>query len=189
MRACSPARSIPSTSANPDSGSAEGRAHPPDLHQSGAHVPADRTSARLEGLSNNLDDGGRSPSAQLSEVHLGRIFHIEQPNRPSAIHGENLAMRILTAGSRALRVDLDAAAPDIAPDVNPDPDPDPAQLCRTLVGAPPVGAVEFVPAARTVLVVFDPKLTSPDRLISDIDAASKVARTAALRGGSCCRSS
>ncbi len=81
-------------------------------------------------------------------------------------------MRVLTAGSRALLVELDAAAPSL--------DPDPAQLYRALAEMPPVGAVEFVPAARTVLVGFDPERTSPVRLTADIAAAAEATQVAAL---------
>ncbi|WP_034261363.1 5-oxoprolinase subunit B family protein [Actinospica robiniae] len=66
-------------------------------------------------------------------------------------------MRFLTAGSRALLVELD-----------PDTDPAPVRLYRALAGQPPPGALEFVPAARTVLVRYDPAHTTPDNLADRI---------------------
>ena len=69
-------------------------------------------------------------------------------------------MRFLTAGSHALLVELD-----------PDTDPAPVRLYRALAGQPPPGALEFIPAARTVLVRYDPARTTPDAL------ADRIART------------
>lgn len=66
-------------------------------------------------------------------------------------------MRFLTAGSRALLVELDPAA-----------DPAPAHLYRALADDPPPGALELVPAARTVLVRFDPALTTAAALTDQI---------------------
>ena len=68
-------------------------------------------------------------------------------------------MRFLSAGDRALLVELDLAA---------DGGPEPARLYRALVRDTPVGALEFVPAARTVLVHFDPALTSAGALADRI---------------------
>ena len=68
-------------------------------------------------------------------------------------------MRFLNAGDRALLVELDPAA---------EAAPGPARLYRALMRDRPVGALEFVPAARTVLVRFDPELTSSGLLAARI---------------------
>lgn len=68
-------------------------------------------------------------------------------------------MRFLSAGDRALLVELDVAA---------DAGPEPARLYRALIRDTPAGALEFVPAARTVLVHFDPALTSSGALADRI---------------------
>ena len=70
-------------------------------------------------------------------------------------------MRFLNAGSRAVLVELDRSAAD----------PEPARLYRALMQDKPAGAMEFVPAARTVLVHFDPVLTSSAVLTDRIEAA------------------
>lgn len=67
-------------------------------------------------------------------------------------------MRFLTMGSRALLVELDPPAAE----------PEPARLYRALMHSPPAGAVEFVPAARTVLVHFDPVVTTKAQLTERI---------------------
>lgn len=72
-------------------------------------------------------------------------------------------MRFLSAGDRALLVELDAAA-----EAGPEPEPEPARLYRALMRDTPTGALEFVPAARTVLVHFDPALTSSGALAERI---------------------
>ena len=56
-------------------------------------------------------------------------------------------------------VELDAVA---------DAGPEPARLYRALMRDMPAGALEFVPAARTVLVHFDPALTSAGALADRI---------------------
>lgn len=66
-------------------------------------------------------------------------------------------MRFLTAGSRALLVELD-----------PDADPAPAHLYRALAAETPPGALELLPAARTVLVRYDPARTSAAALADRI---------------------
>ena len=76
-------------------------------------------------------------------------------------------MRFLTAGSRALLVELE---PDGA-------DPEPAALYRALTRTPPTGALEYVPAARTVLVRFDPALTSAATLSDRIAEAAQTTMT------------
>lgn len=68
-------------------------------------------------------------------------------------------MRFLSAGDRALLVELDAAAGAGA---------EPARLYRALMRDAPAGSLEFVPAARTVLVHFDPALTSAGALADRI---------------------
>ena len=75
-------------------------------------------------------------------------------------------MRFLSAGDRALLVELDPAADARAA-------PGPARLYRALTREKPVGALEFVPAARTVLVRFDPELTSFGRLAEQIGEAAR----------------
>lgn len=50
-------------------------------------------------------------------------------------------------------------------------DPEPAQLYRALMRDKPAGSLEFVPAARTVLVHFDPALTSSPVLAERIGEA------------------
>ena len=70
-------------------------------------------------------------------------------------------MRFLNAGDRALLVELD-------PSADAEPEPEPARLYRALMADEPAGVVELVPAARTVLVRFDPALTSSARLADRI---------------------
>ena len=79
-------------------------------------------------------------------------------------------MRFLTMGSRALLVELDPRSDGDGP-----ADPEPAQLYRTLTRTPPAGALEYVPAARTVLVRFDPALTSAAALSDRIGQAARAA--------------
>jgi KipI family sensor histidine kinase inhibitor len=81
-------------------------------------------------------------------------------------------MRFLTAGDRALLVELDRCPAD---DDGTLPDPEPAQLYRTLMRHRIPGAVEFVPAARTVLVRFDPAATTPAQLADRIEEAARAA--------------
>jgi KipI family sensor histidine kinase inhibitor len=64
-------------------------------------------------------------------------------------------MRFLRAGGSAVLVELDGLEQVIGLH---------AALCRT----PPAGTVELVPAARTVLVVFDGSATSADRVVADV---------------------
>ena len=51
-------------------------------------------------------------------------------------------------------------------------------LHAALAEAPPVGVVELVPAARTVLVRYDPARTAPDALAEALAAVRPVARAA-----------
>jgi KipI family sensor histidine kinase inhibitor len=64
-------------------------------------------------------------------------------------------MRFLTAGSRGVLVELDSLEEVL-------------RLHAGLRREPPAGCVELVPAASTVLVVFDPARTTRQRLIADI---------------------
>ncbi|MBR7838311.1 allophanate hydrolase subunit 1 [Actinospica durhamensis] len=82
-------------------------------------------------------------------------------------------------GSRALLVELDPR-----PDGDGPADPEPAQLYRTLTRTPPAGALEYVPAARTVLVRFDPALTSAAALRDRIGQAVSAATDADVDGHS-----
>jgi KipI family sensor histidine kinase inhibitor len=72
-------------------------------------------------------------------------------------------MRFLTAGTRAVLVELDGLE-------------EVSGLHRSLRDSPPPGAVEFVPAARTLLVTFDPAATTPEGLSAAI-AARRVSTT------------
>lgn len=64
-------------------------------------------------------------------------------------------MRILPAGTSAVLVELD--------DIN-----QVLGLHGALRRLPPAGTVDLVPAARTVLVVFDDSVTSADRIAADL---------------------
>lgn len=75
-------------------------------------------------------------------------------------------LRLLPYGDRALLVELAGL-------------PQTLRLYRRLSAAPPRGVVELVPAARTVLVRFDPAVTGVERL----HAAVRAAATAEPAGG------
>jgi len=78
--------------------------------------------------------------------------------------------RVLTASDRALLVevaDLDAAM----------------RLQATLTADPPPGVVELVPAARTVLVRFDPRIVSAGALGARLAAAASPGAAAAGQSG------
>jgi len=79
-------------------------------------------------------------------------------------------MRFLSAGDRALLVELDLAAEAAEP---AEAAPEPARLYRALMRDKPAGALEFVPAARTVLVRFDPALTSSALLAARIGEVAR----------------
>ena len=64
-------------------------------------------------------------------------------------------MRFLTAGSRAVLVELDGLE-------------EVGGLHASLRDSPPPGAVEFVPAAHTLLVAFDPAVTTRESLSAAI---------------------
>lgn len=64
-------------------------------------------------------------------------------------------MRFLTAGTRAVLVELDGLE-------------EVGGLHASLRDRPPPGAVEFVPAARTLLVTFDPAVTTRESLSAAI---------------------
>lgn len=66
-------------------------------------------------------------------------------------------MRVLTAGSRAVLVELDGLEEVL-------------RVSEALRQEPPAGCVDLVPAARTLLVVFDPALTSRERLVAEVTA-------------------
>ncbi|WP_194911750.1 5-oxoprolinase subunit B family protein [Catenulispora rubra] len=78
-------------------------------------------------------------------------------------------MRFLNAGDRALLVELDLA--EAAEKAGAAPEP--ARLYRALMREKPAGALEFVPAARTVLVRFDPALTSSGLLAARIGEVAR----------------
>jgi KipI family sensor histidine kinase inhibitor len=65
------------------------------------------------------------------------------------------SVRALPAGTSAVLIELDSLEQVMGLD---------AALRRT----PPVGTVDLVPAARTVLVVFDTATTSVERVVADI---------------------
>ena len=79
-------------------------------------------------------------------------------------------MRFLNAGDRALLVELDLAkeAGEAGEAATA-----PARLYRALMRDKPAGALEFVPAARTVLVRFDPALTSSGLLAARIGEVAR----------------
>src|SRR2546430_3192642 len=64
-------------------------------------------------------------------------------------------MRILRAGAGAVLVELDDLDQVIG-------------LHAALRRTPPAGTVDLVPAARTVLVLFDGSATSPDRVAAEV---------------------
>jgi 5-oxoprolinase (ATP-hydrolysing) subunit B len=64
-------------------------------------------------------------------------------------------MRVLRAGVRAILVELDGLEQVIG-------------LHAALRRAPPAGAIDLVPAARTLLVTFDPGTTSADTVVTEI---------------------
>ncbi|MDV6013962.1 allophanate hydrolase subunit 1 [Haloechinothrix sp. LS1_15] len=64
-------------------------------------------------------------------------------------------MRVLPCGDRAALVELDTLAEVLG-------------MTEALRADPPTGATDIVPAARTVLVRFDPARTSPDRLAAEL---------------------
>ena len=70
-------------------------------------------------------------------------------------------IRLLPVGSSAVLVELDGLDTVVA-------------LHEVLRRDPPTGAAEFVPAARTILIHFDPALTAADRFSADVE---RVART------------
>jgi KipI family sensor histidine kinase inhibitor len=65
------------------------------------------------------------------------------------------SVRALAAGASAVLIELDSLDQVMGLDT---------ALRRT----PPVGTVDLVPAARTVLVIFDPARTSAERVVADI---------------------
>ena len=67
------------------------------------------------------------------------------------------SVRALAAGASAVLIELDSLDQVMGLD---------AALRRT----PPVGTVDLVPAARTVLVIFDAAKTSAERVVADISA-------------------
>jgi len=73
-------------------------------------------------------------------------------------------MRVLPYGARAALVDLDAPEQVVG-------------LHSELDDEPPTGTVELVSAARTLLVRFDPRSTSFERLSADIARHSITDRT------------
>ena len=82
-------------------------------------------------------------------------------------------MRFLSVGDRALLVELDPPA-EAEAETQAEAAPEPARLYRALLREKPAGALEFVPAARTVLVRFDPALTSSGRLAERIGEVAHV---------------
>ena len=66
-------------------------------------------------------------------------------------------MRALAAGTSAVLIELDSLEQVMGLDV-------------ALRDAPPVGTVDVVPAARTVLVIFDAAATSVERVVADVSA-------------------
>jgi KipI family sensor histidine kinase inhibitor len=91
-------------------------------------------------------------SQDFSEEHREFVASI-------IVAGPARSMRFLSAGDRALLVELDPSA---------EAGPEPARLYRALTLDKPDGALEFVPAARTVLVHFDPARTSSGALADRI---------------------
>jgi len=65
------------------------------------------------------------------------------------------SVRALPAGTTAILIDLDSLEQVMG-------------LDAALRTAPPVGTVDLVPAARTVLVVFDAATTTAERVVADI---------------------
>ncbi|WP_043911766.1 5-oxoprolinase subunit B family protein [Kitasatospora griseola] len=76
-------------------------------------------------------------------------------------------MRVLPCGSDAVLIEVDSAEQV-------------QHLHGALRAAPPVGVTELVPAARTVLVRYDPRTTDPRRLRTALTALAEQPRTAAL---------
>lgn len=64
-------------------------------------------------------------------------------------------MRVLPCGDRAVLVELDGL-------------PEVLGLCAALRADPPPGTGEVVPAARTVLIRYDPARTGPERLAGEL---------------------
>ncbi|MFD8595117.1 allophanate hydrolase subunit 1 [Kitasatospora sp. NPDC059646] len=75
-------------------------------------------------------------------------------------------MRVLPCGSDAVLIEVDTADQV-------------QQLHGALRTAPPTGVTELVPAARTVLVRFDPRSTDPQRLRTALAALPPTAAAAA----------
>jgi KipI family sensor histidine kinase inhibitor len=67
------------------------------------------------------------------------------------------SVRALAAGASAVLIELDSLDQVMG-------------LDRALRNRPPVGTVDLVPAARTVLVIFDATRTSAERVVADISA-------------------
>ncbi|MFF2629996.1 allophanate hydrolase subunit 1 [Kitasatospora griseola] len=76
-------------------------------------------------------------------------------------------MRVLPCGSDAVLIEVDSAEQV-------------QHLHGALRAAPPAGVTELVPAARTVLVRYDPRATDPHRLRTALTALAELPRTAAL---------
>ncbi|GGQ96295.1 5-oxoprolinase subunit B family protein [Kitasatospora griseola] len=76
-------------------------------------------------------------------------------------------MRVLACGSDAVLIEVDSAEQV-------------QHLHGALRAAPPGGVTELVPAARTVLVRYDPRTTDPHRLRTALTAFAEPPRTAAL---------
>jgi KipI family sensor histidine kinase inhibitor len=64
-------------------------------------------------------------------------------------------VRALPAGTGAVLIELDSLDQVIG-------------LDAALRSGPPVGTVDLVPAARTVLVIFDPAATTAERVVADV---------------------
>jgi len=74
-------------------------------------------------------------------------------------------VRVLPCGSDAVLIEVDTAEQV-------------QHLHSALHGAPPAGVTELVPAARTVLVRYDPRTTDPHRLRTALTALAAQPRTA-----------
>ena len=77
-------------------------------------------------------------------------------------------MRILNAGAAAVLVELDGLDPVLG-------------LHAALRRSPLPGVVDLVPAARTLLVTFDPAATSADRVVAGL--RDRPVEPAARHGG------
>lgn len=83
--------------------------------------------------------------------------------------GPGLSLRVLAAGDDAVLLEFGSAQQVEA-------------ACRRLLSVRPRGVAEVVPAARTILVAYDPQATSPEEIAACVRSAPAAAAAAGEAG-------